>query len=319
MVWRLLAAVLTIALAAPALAQTYPTRPITMIVPFPAGGPHDVVARPLAQWLGTRLGQNVIIDNRGGAGGTIGSRLVARAVPDGYTLLFGSVSALATGPALAQDPGYDATTSFAPIARVSQEALAIMAAQHVEPKTIGALIAWAKAHPGKLNVGAPVGTLAHLAIDLFKQQTGADVAFIPYKGGSPTLTDALAGQVDVIVLAPSTSLPFIREGKLRALAVTSAQRIAQLPDTPTMVESGYPEMVADFWTGMLAPAGTPAALVARLNAEVNQGIGASELGTLLASMSAAPKPGTPAEFAAFIAAEVPKWARVVKTSGATLQ
>jgi tripartite-type tricarboxylate transporter receptor subunit TctC len=133
------------------------------------------------------------------------------------------------------------------------------------------------------------------------------------------LTDALGGQVDVIVLATSTSLPFIRDGKLKALAVTSAQRIAQLPDTPTMVESGYPEMVADFWTGMLAPAGTPAELVARLNAEINQGIGAAELGTLLTTMSAAPKPGTPAEFGAFIATEVPKWARVVKTSGATLQ
>ncbi len=278
-----------------------------------------MVARPLAQWLGTRLGQNVIIDNRGGAGGTIGSRFVARAAPDGYTLLFGSVSALATGPALTGDPGYDPVTSFAPIARVSQEALGIIAAHHVEAKTIGALIAWAKANPGKLNVGAPVGTQAHLAIDLFKQQTGTDVAFIPYKGGAPALTDALGGQVDVIVLATSTSLPFIRDGKLKALAVTSAQRIAQLPDTPTMVESGYPEMVADFWTGMLAPAGTPAELVARLNAEINQGIGVSELGTLLTTMSAAPKPGTPAEFGAFIATEVPKWARVVKTSGATLQ
>jgi tripartite-type tricarboxylate transporter receptor subunit TctC len=319
MAWVRAAAAVLIVLSTPALAQTYPTHPITLIVPFPAGGPHDVVARPLAQWLGTRLGQNVIIDNRAGAGGTIGARLVARAAPDGYTLLFGSVSSLATGPALAPDPGYDATTSFAPIARVSQEALGIIAGQHVEAKTIGALIAWAKANPGKLNVGAPVGTQAHLAIDLFKQQTGTDVAFIPYKGGSPALTDVLAGQVDVVVLATSTSLPFIREGKLKALAVTSAQRIAQLPDTPTMVESGYPEMVADFWTGMLAPAGTPPELVARLNAEINQGIGASELGTLLANMSAAPMPGTPAEFGAFIAAEVPKWARVVKTSGATLQ
>jgi tripartite-type tricarboxylate transporter receptor subunit TctC len=290
-----------------------------LIVPFPAGGPHDVVARPLAQWLGTRLGQNVIIDNRGGAGGTIGSRAVARATPDGHTLMFGSVSSLATGPALTKDPGYDSVTSFAPIARVSQEALGIIAAQHVPATTIGALIAWAKANPGKLNVGAPVGTLAHLAIDLFKQQTGADVAFIPYKGGSPALTDALGGQVDVIVLATSTSLPHIRDGKLKALAVTSAVRIAQLPDTPTMVESGYPAMVADFWTGVLAPAGTPAALVQRLNAEINQGIGASELGTVLTNMSAAPKPGTPADFAAFIAAEVPRWAAVVKTSGATLQ
>jgi tripartite-type tricarboxylate transporter receptor subunit TctC len=316
--WRLLAAALVLC-ATPALAQNWPTRPITLIVPFPAGGPHDVVARPLAQFLGTRLGQNIVIDNRAGAGGTIGSRAVARAAPDGYTLMFGSVSSLATGPALTKDPGYDSVTSFAPIARVSQEPLGIIAARHVEAKTIGALIAWAKANPGKLNVGAPVGTLAHLAVELFKQQVGVDVAFIPYKGGPPALTDALGGQVDVVVLAPSTSLPHIRDGKLTALAVTSAQRIAQLPDAPTMVEAGYPGMTADFWTGVLAPAGTPQPLIARLNAEINQGIGASELGTVLANMSAAPRPGTPEEFGAFVAAEVRKWAELVRTSGAALQ
>ena len=318
MAWRLLAAALVLC-APPALAQSWPSRPITLIVPFPAGGPHDVVARPLAQFLGTRLGQNIVIDNRAGAGGTIGSGQAARAAADGHTLLFGSVSSLATGPALTKNAGYDPVASFARVARVSQEPLAIIAAQHVEAKTIGALIAWAKANPGKLNVGAPVGTLAHLAVELFKQQTGVDVTFIPYKGSPPTLTDALGGQVDVIVLAPSTSLPHIRDGRLRALAVTSAQRIAQLPDAPTMVESGYPGMIADFWTGVLAPAGTPAPLVARLNAEINQGIGASELGTVLANMSAAPRPGTSEEFGAFVAAEVKKWAEVVRTSGATAQ
>jgi tripartite-type tricarboxylate transporter receptor subunit TctC len=316
--WLAIGALLLAALAAPARAQTYPSKPITLIVPFPAGGPHDIVARPLAQWLGTRLGQSVVVDNRPGAGGLIGSRLVARAAPDGTTLLFGSVSSLATAPALYKATDFDARRDFAPIALVSTETLSLLAAPHLTARTIGELIADAKAHPGKLNCGVPGGTLAELGFDLFKIATGVDITLVPYKGAPPAVADVLGDQVDMIVTAPSAQLPYIREGRVRALVVMNEKRVALLPDVPTMAEAGYPAIVAHFWTGLLAPAGTPPAIVARLNAETNRGLQAPEFKSVLVNLTAEPGAGSPEDFGTQIAAEVTKWAEVVKTSGAHL-
>jgi tripartite-type tricarboxylate transporter receptor subunit TctC len=320
MAFRYLAigALLLAALAAPAAAQSYPTKPITLIVPFPAGGPHDIVARPLAHWLASRLGQSVVVDNRPGAGGMIGTRAAARTAPDGHVLLFGSVSSLATGPALYKETSFDARQSFAPIALVSIETLSLLAAPHLAPRSIGALVAHARAHPGTLNCGAPIGTLAQLAVDLFKIATGTDITFVPYKGAAQAMTDVLGDQVDMVVTAPSIQLPFIREGRVRALAVTNETRIAQLPDVPTMPESGYPGIVAHFWTGLLAPVGTPPAIIARLHDETSRGLESAELKSILVNLSAEPGTGSPQDFATLIADEVRKWGDVVKTSGASI-
>ena len=318
--WLAIGALVLAALAPPARAQSYPSKPITIVVPFPAGGPHDIVARPLAQWLGKQLGQSVVVDNRPGAGGLIGSRGVARAAPDGETLLFGSVSSLATAPALFKATDFDARRAFAPIALVSTETLSVLASPHLTQttRTIGALIADAKAHPGKLNCGVPSGTLAELGFDLFKIATGVDITLVPYKGAAPAVTDVLGDQVDMIVTAPSAQLAYIREGRVRALVVMNERRVALLPDVPTTAEAGYPGLVAHFWTGLLAPAGTPPAIVARLNAETNRGLQAPEFKNVLVNLTAEPGAGSPEDFAALIAAEVTKWADVVKTSGAHL-
>lgn len=301
--------------ARPARADDYPSRRIALVVPFPAGGPHDVIARPLAQALTTSLGQRVIVENRaGGAGGMLGTREVARAVPDGYTLLFGSVSTLAVAPALYKEPGFDPLTSFAPVALVSSEPGSVVAAPHVAVITVADLVAYAKAHPGKLNYGAATGTLAQLTGDLFKLATGADIVFVPYKGGAAGLTDVLGGQVDLFFTATSIVTPFIRAGKLKPLGVAGEERVPQLPDIPTLRESGY-DVVSYFWTGVLVPRATPATVVGKLNDEINKALATPALRDAILMLSAQPKGGTPDELARLVDAEVPKWARVVRDSG----
>jgi tripartite-type tricarboxylate transporter receptor subunit TctC len=301
-----------------ARADSYPDRRITMVIPFPAGGPHDVIARPLAQALGANLGQPVIVENRaGGAGGMLGTREVARATPDGYTIMLGSVSTLAVAPALYKDPGYDPRASFAPVALVSSEPTCLVAAPHVTATTLAEVVAYAKAHPGKLNYGAATGTLAQLAGDLFKLATGADIVFVPYKGGAAGLTDVLGGQVDLFFTATSIVTPFIQAGKLKPIAVMGEERVPQLADIPTMRESGF-DVVGYFWTGVLAPAGTPGAVVARLNGEINKALATPELRNAILKLSAQPKGGTPDDLAALIAAEVKKWPAVAKAAGTSV-
>lgn len=299
-----------------AWAEPYPDRRITMVIPFPAGGPTDAIARPLAQALTNSLGQPVIVENRaGGAGGTLGMRDVARAAPDGYTLTLGTVSTLAVAPAFYKNPGFDPLTSFIPIGAVSSEATVLVAAPRAKAKTLEEIVAYAKGNPGKLNYGAATGTIAHLCGELFKLSTETNIVFVPYKGGAAGLTDALGGQVDLFITATSIVMPFIRAGTLKPLAMMSEERVPQLPDIPTARESGF-DVVAYYWTGVVAPAGTPPAIVAKLNTEVNKVLTTPELRNAILNLGAQPKGGTSEDFGKLIAAEVPKWSGVFKASGA---
>ena len=296
-------------------AQTYPDRPIKLIVPFPPGGPTDYVARLVAQNVSVSLGQ-VVIDNRAGAGGTIAAKAVAIAEPDGYTLLYGSSATLGIAPALYKTVDYDPVRSFAPIALVSRVPFVLGIAPTVPANTLAEFIAYAKANPGKLNFGAGIGTPPHLVGELFKVTTGTDILYIPYKGAAQAMTDLLAGQMHMTIEGATTLLPHIQSGKVRALAVMSPQRMPALPDVPTMVESGYPGFPPASWTGVLAPAGTPPAVVAKLNAAINDCLQSAEIKANFARFSAEVKVGSPRDFAAFIAEEAPKWAALVKASAA---
>jgi tripartite-type tricarboxylate transporter receptor subunit TctC len=311
----ILAAIVGLACAVmPARAQPYPNHPIKLIVPFPPGGPVDVMARLVAQRLSQTLGP-VIIDNRPGAGGTIGSKSAASAEPDGYTLLFGSSTTLAAGPALYKNLGYDPIRSFAPVAMISSVPFALVVAPSVPARSVAELVAYAKARPGKLNFGAPTGTLPHLTAEMFKAAAAIDIVHIPYRGAANAITDMLIGQIDMAFEPTSVLLGHISDGKLRPLAVTSATRSAELADVPTMIESGFPGFVSLSWSGIVAPAGTPAEIVDLLNTAVNASIDAADTRANLAKMGAEPRVGTTAEFAALIAAETPKWAAVVKAAG----
>jgi tripartite-type tricarboxylate transporter receptor subunit TctC len=316
----LLSAVVALGLPAtgPATAQTYPDKPIKLVVPFPPGGPTDYVARLVAQHLSMNLGQ-VVIDNRPGAGGTIASKSVAGADPDGYTLLYGSSATLGIAPALYRNVDYDPIKSFAPIALVSRVPFVLGIAATLPPTTLADFIAYAKGNPGKLNFGATIGTPPHLVGELFKVTTGTDVFYVPYKGAAQAMTDLLAGQMHMTIEGVTTLLPHIQSGKVRALAVMSPQRIPALPDVPTMIESGYDGFPPASWTGVLAPAGTSAAVVGKLNVAINQGLQSLEIKANFVRFSAEAKIGSPQDFADFIAAEAPKWAALVKASAAKLE
>jgi len=299
-------------------AQSYPDRPIRLIVPFPPGGPTDYVARLVAQHVSANLGQ-VVLDNRPGAGGTIASKAVANAEPDGYTLLYGSSATLGIAPALYKNVEYDPIKSFAPVALVSRVPFVLGVAAAVPANTLSEFIAYAKANPGKLNFGATIGTPPHLVGELFKVTTGADIYYIPYKGAAQAMTDLLAGQMHMTIEGATTLLAHIQSGKVRPLAVMSPQRIPALPDVPTMLEHGYSGFPPASWTGVLAPAGTPASIVGKLNAAINDALQSPEISTNFAKFSAQAKVGSPQDFAAFIAVEAPKWAALVKDSGAKLE
>ena len=310
-----LACIALLLTAANATAQPYPNKPIRLIVPFPPGGPIDVMGRLIGDRMTQGLGQTVVIENRPGAGAVIGSRAVASAEPDGYTFLFGSSGSLAVTPALYKNAGYDPVKSFAPVAAVSEGTLVLATHPAVPAKSVAELVAHAKANPGKLNYGSGLGTPPHIAWGLFKLLTKTDVLYVPYKGAAPAITDLIAGQMHFIIDAPGVLLPHIEQGKLRGLAVTSPKRSADLPDLPTMVESGYPDFVMTFWTGVVAPAGTPAAVVARVNGVINDGLRSDAMKASLAKFRVEPRPGTPADFAAFIASESKKWAGVIAAAG----
>jgi tripartite-type tricarboxylate transporter receptor subunit TctC len=311
----LLLAALSFALpAAPAIAQSYPDKPIRLIVPFPPGGPTDFMARLIAQHLSATVGQ-AIIDNRAGAGGTIASKAVANAEADGYTLLYGSSATLGIAPALYKNVDYDPTKSFAPIALVSRVPFILVIAPSVPAKTLPEFIAYARANPGKLNFGAGIGTPPHLVGELFKVATGTEIVFVPYKGAAASMTDLLAGQTHMTIEGATTVLPHVAAGRVRALAVMRAERLAEIPDVPTMLECGYRGFPQNSWTGVLAPAGTPAPVVERLNAAINDGLRSAEMRANFAKFGAEAKIGSPQDFATFIAAEVPIWDALVKSSG----
>ena len=302
----------------PAVAQTYPDKPIKLVVPYPPGGPIDTTARLVAQQLSARLGQ-VIIENRPGGGAILGSKSVAAADPDGYTLLFGSSGSLAVAPALYVNADYEPLKLFAPVATVALLPHVFVVPPAVPAKTVQEFVAYAKANPGKLNYGSAIGTPPHLLSTLFKFRAGLDILYVPYKGSAQSVTDLLGGQTQMTIDGLTTLSPLIKEGKLRPLAVASATRWPELPDVPTLIESGYPDFNLDAWTGVVAPAGTPREIVDRLNAAINDGLRSEEAKASLIKLSAVPKIGSPQDFASFLAGEMPKWAGIVKLTGAKVE
>jgi tripartite-type tricarboxylate transporter receptor subunit TctC len=297
--------------------QKYPDRPIRMIVPFPPGGPIDTMARVVAQELSTRVGQ-VVVENRAGGGSTIGSKFVAAADPDGYTLLFGSSGSLAVAPALYSSLGIDPLKAFEPIATVALLPHVMVENNDVPAKTIGEFVAYAKANPGKLNYGAGLGTPPHLLSTLFKTEAKIDVVYVPYTGSAQSVNDLLGGRTQFTIDGLTGLYPLIKAGKVRALAVARAERWPPLPDVPTLAESGFPDFVVDAWTGLVAPAGTPRAIVDQLNAAVNAGLKSPAAEESLAKFSAIAKLGTPEDFHKFLAEQIQKWGSIVKIAHARI-
>ncbi|MDE2003952.1 MAG: tripartite tricarboxylate transporter substrate binding protein [Betaproteobacteria bacterium] len=304
----------------PAFAQAaYPSKPIRMVVPFPPGGTTDILARAVAQKLSETWGQQVIVDNRPGAGGNIGSDLVAKAAPDGYTLLMGTVGTHAINPSLYARMPYDAQKDFAPVILVASVPNVLEVNPSLPVHTVQELIAYAKANPGKLNFASSGnGTSIHLSGELFKAMTGVKMTHVPYKGSAPALADLVGGQVQLMFDNLPSSLGLIKGGKLRAIAVTSTTRSSALPDVPTIAESGLPGYEASSWFGVFAPASTPPAIVDKLNAAIGAWLASPDAKEKLASQGAIAAGGTPADFARFIASETVKWAKVVKASGARI-
>jgi tripartite-type tricarboxylate transporter receptor subunit TctC len=296
----------------------YPSKPIRLIVSFPPGGPLDVMARLTAQMLSTSLGQ-MIVDNKPGAGGTLAGREAARAEPDGYTLLFGSSATLAIGPALYGNSGYDPVKSFTPIAMVSSVPYVMIGATNAPYKSVPELIAYAKAHPGTLNFGVPNGAPPHMLAEMFKMQTGANIQVVPYKGASTLITDMIAGRIHGGFETTSVMLAHLNEGNIRGLAVLRDARIPQLPAVPTMIESGVTDVVGSSWSGMLAPAGTPPAIVERLRAEILAGLRSPEFAGKLKLMAADLSFMSAVEFGEFIARESTRIAAIMKAAGLKAQ
>lgn len=297
---------------------SYPDKPIRLLVPFAAGGTTSTLARALADRMSRALGQPFIVDNRPGAGGNIAMEAAARSAPDGYTLLMGPVG-MAINPALYPKLNFDPVKDFAPIGLYGGVAniLAVNAALPIH--SVKELIAYAKAHPGKLSQGSSGnGSSSHLAGEMLKASAGIDILHVPYKGGAPAMTDVLAGQTSMLFDQVPAVLPHVHSGKVRALAVTTAQRSSAAPDIPTMAEAGVPGYDVNVWFGLLAPTGTPNPIITRLNAEMNKALHDPEFRASLVKMGVDPMPSAPAEFEAFLRAELRRWARIVKTSGAKL-
>jgi tripartite-type tricarboxylate transporter receptor subunit TctC len=304
--------------AAPALAQTYPERPIRLIVPFLAGGPMDTMARLVGQNLQSTLGQPVIIENRGGAGGALGSKAVAAAEGDGYTLLWGSSGTMSILPALNSKLDYD-PKSLLPVALTSLLPHLMVVPASLPVKTLDEFIAYVKANPGKLNFGASLGTPPHLLGVLFKNLANLDMEFIPYKGAANSITDMLGGTIHMQIDAVTVLDPLVKEGKLRALAVSTPQRWATLPEVPTFIEAGFPALTRNAWSGVMAPPRTPAPIIASLNLAINEGLKTPETRATFAKLSALAQPGSPQDFAAFMAEQRTIWGDLVKLSGATIE
>jgi tripartite-type tricarboxylate transporter receptor subunit TctC len=299
--------------------QSYPTRTIKLVVPFGPGGPTDVSARIVAQVVQSGLGPSVVIENRPGAGGAIGTKSVANAEPDGATLLIGTSATLGVVPALMKNPGYDPIKSFAPVAKVADSTLVLVVPATLPANSVQEFVAYAKANPGRLSfASAGVGNQTQLLAELFKSKAGLDIVHVPYKSGAEMVTAILGEQVQMAFPDVSILIPLIREGKLKALAVTSASRHPQLPDVPTMIESGIPDYIMTFWSGVVAPAGMPAEIVNRLNTAINDGLTSASVRENLAKVGSVASPGTPQDFADFIAAETRKWSAVARMAGISL-
>ncbi len=300
-----------------AVAQDYPERPITLVVPYAAGGGNDVMARIVGEKMSKTLGQQIVIENRGGAGGSIATRMVARATPDGYTLGLGGTGTLAVAPTLYPNAGYDPRKDFAPVGLIATSALVVLVHPSVPAKTLKELIALAKSKPGQINfASAGVGSGMHLGTELFELMADVKLTHVPYKGTGPALTDLLGGHVSLFFSSLPSAIPLIQAGKVRALAVTSLKRSAVLPDLPTVAESGVPGYEAVLHYGIVAPAGTPKLIIAKLNAALREAVASPEVHEKIAADGAEPLASTPEEYAADIDREETKWAAIVKRSGA---
>ena len=307
------------ALAAPAVAgaQAYPSRPVKLVVPFPPGGSLDITGRLIAQRLTDMWGQAVVVENKPGAGGNIGADFVAKAAPDGYTILLGALSTHAVNPNLYAKMPYDAVRDFAPITLIATTPNVLVVNAATPVGNVREFIAWTKANPGKLAFGSGSnGSAGHLAGELYKVDTGTDAVHIPFKGGAPATQALLAGDTQFMFDNLANAMAQVKAGKLKALAVTTAERSTLVPELPTMAEAGLPGFDISTWYGLFAPAGTPAAIVAKWNADVTRILNTPDVRAKLMADGAEPAPDTPEQFAQMIARELAKYARIIKASGA---
>jgi tripartite-type tricarboxylate transporter receptor subunit TctC len=297
-----------------AQAQDYPNRPIKLVVPFPAGGPTDGMARIISDRLGAVLGQSIVVENRGGgAGGSIGAKFVAAADPDGYTILLTPGGSLTTGPAVHKNIGYDPAKVFTPVGLIIETPLIVSVHSDLPVKSMAELVAYAKANPGKVSWGSQgFGVAPHLLLELFKLEAGVNIVHVPYRGTAPMLAAIVAGEVQAVADPMTTSLPHIQSGRLRAIAIAGTERTPKLPDVPTTKEAGYPKLDSPFWLGVVAPAGTPPAIIDKLNNAFRESMAPAETRARLATLGAEIKIGTPAEFGNMLAKELALWIGVVK-------
>lgn len=310
---RRLSVATAVLLAAPAPLLAQATRPLRIVVPFTPGGSTDILARALAPKLQSALGQTVVVDNKPGAGGSIGAGEVAKAEADGHTILMGHIGTLGVNPSMYPKLPYDALKSFAPVAWVARVPNVLVVNAAAPSKTLKEFIERARANPGRLTYSSGGnGSAAHITFEYLKLKARIFMLHIPYRGTAPSVADLIAGQVDCTFTGSPAVIPHIKSGRLRALAVSSPQRVAALPDVPTVAESGYLGFEADQWYGIVAPAGTPAERVLRLNAEINKALALPDVAAQLALEGATPMPGTPQAFGELIAREIPRWAEVVR-------
>ena len=302
-----------------ASAQTYPSRPVTLVVPFPPGGGTDTGARIVAQKLSAKWGQQVIVENKGGAAGSIGADIVAKARPDGYTILMGNIGTQAINPSLYKKLPYDPDKAFAPISLVAELPLAMMVNLQVPAKTAKEFVAYAKAQPGKLSYSSSgAGGAPHLAAEMFKLATGSFIVHVPYRGGGPAVQDLIAGHVQLSFMTVLEASGHIKAGKLRALAVTSARRVSALAEVPTLAESAVPGFDSISWIGLLAPAGTPREIVEKISADTREVIAAEDVNARLVELGAIPAANTPAQFGALIDKDRARYAKIIAERGITI-
>jgi tripartite-type tricarboxylate transporter receptor subunit TctC len=314
-----LAAAVAAAVALPAAAQSaYPSKPITMVVPFPPGGPTDLVARVLAQQLGEQLGQSIVVDNKAGANGNIGAQAVARAPADGYTLLY-NTSSITLSPALYKSLPWNVEKDFAPVALTAVVPLALVVHPGVPANNVKEFIAYAKANPGKLSYGsAGNGNVTHLGAFQFAQANGIDAVHVPFKGSAPADLALAGGEIQFLTDTVNSVMGFVKDKRMKMLAVTTGKRMAQFPDVPTLAESGMPGFEVGAWQGVMVPAATPKPIVERLNTELNKALQNPEVRAKLAQQGAEPLGSTPAEYGAYVKKELARWGQVVKASGVTI-
>ncbi|AZG13714.1 Bug family tripartite tricarboxylate transporter substrate binding protein [Cupriavidus pauculus] len=307
-----LATSLTLA-AAPALADTYPSKPIRLIVPFPASGATDLLARAIAQKVGQNMGQQLVVDNRPGAGGAIGSDMAAKAAPDGYTILIATTSTHSIGPFINTRLPYNTETDFTPIGQVATATNVLVVPNQLPVKNVKELIDYAKKHPGELNYASSGnGTVVHLTAEAFKAQAGVFITHIPYRGTALAVPDLISNKVQVLFDSIVSGMPHVKDGKLKALAVTSLKRSPLAPELPTASESGLPGFESDTWFGIYGPKGLPPEIVSRLNAEFNKAIQSQDVRDRLAKLGAEPVGGTPAQFAAMVRKDSARWGKLIK-------